>query len=609
MNLEEIEKLFSDLEPFDKLSAADTRVASENMDIEYFKVNEILSSPEKKPEYLYIIIKGIVQESDDADETIKLYHENDFFDPRSLIEKRSKNIFKVTEELIAYTLPRNIFLDIVYKNEEIENFFFKSIADKLNEKSNHDQAKDLANFMVSKVSEAYIKKPLIVEHTESILGAVRKMYQEKKQNLLVNKDGEYGIVTDTDFRYKVILNELPYNTPVDEITTYGLITIRSDDFLTNAQLLMTKNKVKRIIVKDDGEIIGILDQISLISFLSSHTYAVSNEIDNAKDINDLKEAGKKTIKVIKTLFEKGVKVAYISKLISEFNEKIFKRIFELTATEKIRENTALLVMGSEGRGEQIMKTDQDNALIVRDGVTIDKKELEDFSNNFTDILLELGYPRCSGNIMLSNPYWRKSSSEYRYEIRTWVDKPSEEGMMNFAIFYDAKCVAGNEKLLRNLKLEIKHLTTDRISFFANFARPSLSFETPIGFFTSFKVEKDHENQLDIKKGGIFAIVHGIRTIALQEDIKETNTTERISEIQNLGIIDKQFASELTEAFNYLSTLRLKSALEKYDNGGTSDNYIDPATLNKIDKDLLRDSFVIVNNFKKFLTYRYKLNMV
>ncbi len=610
MNIEEIDKLFKEIEPFNKLSELDRRTFAQSMDIEYYNKGEILSSSEKEPHYLYIIIKGIVRETDPEQETIKLYNEHDYFDPISLIENRSKNTFTVEQETICYTLPRETFLEITYKNEEIENYFFRSIAEKLGEKSNDNQTKELANFMVARVSEAYLQKPLIVASDETIYDVVKKMKEGKYGSVLVKDGDDYGIITDSDFKFKVILNRLSYESPVKEITTFGLITVQDDDFLFNAQLMMTKKSIKRVIVKNKTKnIVGILDQISLISFFASHTYAVSNEIENAQTIEDLKEAGKKTIRVIKTLYAKGVKVRYISKLISEFNEKIFSKIFAMTAPSVLQENCALIIMGSEGRGEQIMKTDQDNALIIKDNADIAPEILEDFTNSFSLILKELGYPECAGNIMVTNPYWRKPLLEYKKEIRNWIDKPSEEGMLNFAIFYDAKCVAGEESLLDEIKETIYKETNNNLTFFSHFAYPSLMFETPLSIFSNFKVEKDHQNELDIKKGGIFAIVQGIRTIALENRIKETNTVERIKAINNLEIIDREFASELIEAFNYLGTLRLKSSLEKIEKNQLSDNYINPSSLNQIDKDLLKDSFIIVNKFKKFLTYRYKLNMV
>jgi CBS domain-containing protein len=135
----------------------------------------------------------------------------------------------------------------------------------------------------------------------------------------------------------------------------------------------------------------------------------------------------------------------------------------------------------------------------------------------------------------------------------------------------------------------------------------LAFDTPLSLFSGFLLEKNRNNKLDLKKGGIFALVHGIRTLALQYEIKETNTIQRIKELNNKGIFDKTFATELIECFDTLSTLRLKAMLEARDLSEA--NYINPAKLEKIQVDLLKDSFKIINKFKKFMSFHFHLNMV
>lgn len=212
--------------------------------------------------------------------------------------------------------------------------------------------------------------------------------------------------------------------------------------------------------------------------------------------------------------------------------------------------------------------------------------------------------------MVSNPYWCKSLSDFKEEIYQWISEPSENAMMNLAIFYDACSVAGDTDLLREAKGYLFEKLQDNKAFFTNFAKPTLSFETPLGFFANFIVEKSHhKNQLDLKKGGIFPLVQGVRSLALEHRLTMTNTIERIKTLQQLDVFEKQFSVELIEALAFLSTLRLQTGLHKLEHNEELDNYIAPNQLNKLERDLLRDSFKIVNEFKKFVTYHFKLNMV
>ncbi len=272
--------------------------------------------------------------------------------------------------------------------------------------------------------------------------------------------------------------------------------------------------------------------------------------------------------------------------------------------EDLAKKACLVVMGSEGRKEQMLKTDQDNALIIKDGVEVDKYKT--YMQEFTKTLIDFGFPRCEGNIMVSNEYWRKDISSYKSEINRWLEAPSGDDYMHLAIFFDSISVAGNNDLLEELKEMIFERIKDRSVFMANFAKASLLFETPIGMFTNL-ISKD--NLLDVKKGGIFPIVQGIRSLALENGIHETNTNSRMRELKKQKIIEASFCDALEEAFDTLLNLRLQERLRYFEHKNNPDNRIDIQNLNQLELELLKDSFKIVNKFKDFLTHHFKLNMV
>ncbi|MGB3750967.1 MAG: putative nucleotidyltransferase substrate binding domain-containing protein, partial [Arcobacteraceae bacterium] len=214
------------------------------------------------------------------------------------------------------------------------------------------------------------------------------------------------------------------------------------------------------------------------------------------------------------------------------------------------------------------------------------------------------------NIMVSNPYWVRTKTEFKDQMFDWVTKPSEEGFMNLSIFYDAIAVTGNKTLLKEIKDYVFHVCQNTNTFYPFFAKPILSFETPLSMFSDFVVDKDkHKDELDLKKGGIFPIVHGTRSLSIEKQIDETSTFERLKELHKRGIIDKEFRNELMEAFNFFLSLRLKFRLEKIDRNESLDNYINPSKLSMLEKDLLKDSLKIVNRFKKFINFHFKLNVI
>ena len=613
MSILEQESFISSIHPFENLTQNELETFVENIDVVYFKENEIVQKQDSEPTHLYFILKGLIQEKKE-NEVLSLYSKNEIFDSISLIENFSKNSFITAEETICYTLPREIFMKTLHENDKLKKYFFQSISEKLNNNINSENNKEMANIMIAKIKDAKIHKAVIIDTEKTIFEAASIIKKEKIPTILLRDEaGEMYIVTDSDFRQKVILNRMDFDDKVVKIASKGLIYVDEDDFLFNAQLIMAKHGLKRVIVRNDKkEIVGILDQISLSSFFATNTFSVSNQIVKAETVEELKEASLSFIKIIKSLNAKGVKIEFISKLVNQLNKKLLDKLYIILAPEELQGKSCLVVMGSEGRGEQILKTDQDNAIIMDDDCIISDEKLKEFTNKFTETLVDFGFPRCEGNIMVSNPYWCRKESNFKDLIYEWITQPSPDNFMNLAIFYDAVCVSGNRELVLRLKEYIFKIASNSQQFNAHFAKIITSFNVPLGFFDGFVLDsKDnkHKNELNIKKGGIFIIVQGVRSLSLEYKLYNTSTAKRIKKLNELGVIENELATEITMAFNFLTNINLKSNLEKLDKNEKVDNYINPSNLNTMEKDLLKESFKIVNKFKKKLEFHFKLNYV
>ena len=611
--MQEQKKFISNIHPFNNLNTFELDDLVEDLDIVYFKANSIVQAQDSNPEFLYFVLKGLIQEIND-DEVLSVYSKGEIFDSVSLIKNHSKNSFVAIEESICYALKKERFMQILSSNQQLENYFFQSISDKLNNNILNEKNKDMANIMIAKVKDAKVHKAVIVDTNKTIYEAAKIIKQEKIPTLLLkDEDGEMYIVTDSDFRQKVILNRMDYDDLVVKIASKGLIYINEDDFLFNAQLQMAKHGLKRVVVKNDyDEIVGILDQISLSSFFATNTFAVSNQIINAETLEELKEASHSFIKIIKSLNAKGVKIEFISKLINQLNKKLLDKLYKILAPKELIGKSCLVVMGSEGRAEQILRTDQDNALIISDDCSISEEKLREFTHLFTETLVDFGFPRCEGNIMVSNPYWCRKQSDFKELIYEWVNSPSGDNFMNIAIFYDALCVSGDIEIIKELKNYLFKISSNSQSFYTNFARVINSFDVPLGFFDGFvfnSKDEKHKDEIDIKRGGIFIIVQGIRSLSIQNRVLNTNTIKRINSLKELKVLDDESAKELIMAFNILNSLKLKASLEKLDKKEKIDNFVNPNRLTIMEKDLLKESFKIVNKLKKRLENHFKLNYV
>jgi len=603
VSIQDQRKLIESIHPFELLSSTTMDNLMSKIDIAYYPNGTLLISPTISSIAFYIIIKGSVTEYID-DEVHNVYSAGDSFDADALIYAKTTAKFVVDEDLICYEIKKEDFLDLM-QDKKVQSYFLQDFITRHQQLKEYDQQSDLSPFLISKVSDIFLHVACVVDADESIYGALKKQQELRAKVIIVKEVEGYSIVTDTNLRQRVLLGENDISKKIGSIASKGLITIDVNDFLFNALLLMTHNAIKRVVVLENEKIVGVLEQLDLLSYFASHSHLVAVQIDKASTLSDLKLLDQDFKNLIITLRAKGVKVRYITKLIATLNFKVYKKVFEMCVEEELRDKCALIVMGSEGREDQTLRSDQDNALIIQNG--IDTELFKAPMMKLNSHLLELGFPKCNGDVMVSNEFWRRNTSSYKELIEKWTYDMSDESVQNLSIFLDAKCVAGDCTLLDELVTFLHSSFHSRDDVLAHIAKAVLNFDTPLSLFSGFVLEKEYNNRLDLKKGGIFALVHGVRTLCLQYEIKATNTIERIKELNNIGVIDKTFATELIESFDTLSSIRLKAMLE----AKTIDeaNYINPRNLEKNQRDLLKDSFKIINKFKKFMSFHFHLNMV
>lgn len=605
MSIQDQESFLSNIHPFEVLSPSQMAMCIQHMDIAYYPKDTILISPEKIPEHFFIIIKGSVYEYSNENIVVMDYQHEDSFDSNSLIYGKCDHTFKVNEELICYEIEKKTFLSLIEKNQEFKDFFLKDLVNKIQSLKDKEYTSQLSSFMIAKVGDTLIHEACMVDENTKLIDAIEKSMQFKTSTIIVKKsDGGYGIITDSLLKVKVLLQGRDLTIPVRDIAIFPLLTIQKDDYLFEALTILIKRNIKRIgVTNNNGEMIGILEQIDILSHFANHTYVIESKIKNANKVEDLKIASNEFLNIIKSLQAKGVKIYHISNLIGQLNTKVYQKLYSLVLPEELQKNACLIVMGSEGRNEQIIKTDQDNALVIKNG--IDVEQYRPYMQQLTNHLVDLDYPPCEGNIMVSNPYWCKTADEYKTDITKWINSPDMKSYLDLAIFIDAFAVAGDKELLINLKEYLYNKIQSKDIFMAYFAKSTLAFDTPTTF-SSFMAKDD---LINIKKAAIFPIVQGIRSLALKEKIKETTTIKRIKILEARNILEKTKAAELIEAFEIASTLRLKNQLDCIQDGVALTNEINTNDLGKIERDLLKESFKIVVEFKKFINYIFKLDKI
>ncbi|CAO3413044.1 putative nucleotidyltransferase substrate binding domain-containing protein [Azospirillum argentinense] len=594
--------------PFDRLTPEQRQRLAAALDLGVYARDGVILSRDEPADCLFVVRQGLVHERRGG-EVVAVYGAHDSFDLQALFSDGQARSFVAAEDTLCDLVPRPILLELAHENAAFGAVIQQEFADRLSALANERSSRETAALTMARIREAYLRPPVFVEAGASLRDAAAAMKRDQASSVLVRdgdpkKGGRVGILTGTDLRDLVVLEGRPVDSPVGPLARYELLALDRDDLLFNALILMTKHSVRRLVITEQGAVIGLLEQTDLLAVLSNHSQVVALKVDRAGTPEDLGRASQDIVGLIRTLHGTGVKVSFIADLVTELNRKIFRRLFELLAPPDLLANSCLIVMGSEGRGEQLLKTDQDNGLILRDGY--DCPSLSQVTGAFTRHLVEFGYPPCPGRIMVSNPDWTRPLALYKDSLFHWIHRPDEAAQMNLAIFYDAAAVAGDAALLAEAKGYLLGRLQDNQMFFTAFARPALAFDTPSGLFGGL-FERRRSEAVDIKKAGIFPIVHGVRALALEKHMAETNTTERIWALADQGVLDRGMAGELADAFTFLSTLRLKAGLDGSVSGTQTDNLVRTESLGKLDRDQFKDCLALVKKFKELLAYHFHLN--
>ena len=596
--------------PFSLLTEAEERKLRSNLDIGYYQAGEMVLAAGDESEGVYVIFKGRVAESEPGEGSDSIQHvymhyqSEDYFGGWSALHGKAIHNFVAEEETILHILPTATLLDLMGLNPDFADYFQQNLSAKTQIAAQQGDGQDMAEFMLATIKDAVVRQSLIVEQGTSIYEATRLMREEKSDCILARKGGRVGMVTGTDILNATILGDRTKEDDVADIASYRLITAQPDDYLFNALVTMTQQQIERVVVMEGETLYGVVELTDVLSYFSSHSHVIGLRLERASTIEDLREAASGITTLIKALISTGVKIRFTMDLLAAMNGRIISKLFDLVVPTDMQPHVCLIVMGSEGRGEQIMKTDQDNAIIFRNGLIWE--QMHDVMQTFSETLISFGFPPCPGNIMVSNPEWVNSVDQWTKRLQDWSMSNDGEDQMRLAIAVDAKPVAGNValfKVARNWFL--RHMKNNDL-FFSHFAKASIEFDTPLTFFGNLK----DKGELDIKKGGIFPIVHGIRTLALEHRILKTNTFERIEALNEIGVLNERDAKDLCEALGLFVNIRLRQQIRRADD---SDEGLDPTPniielqqLNKMDRDLLRDALHVVKGFKKTLTTRYHL---
>jgi CBS domain-containing protein len=589
--------------PFDLLPETARAQLRAQVDLHYLARGDRLLEAGQASEHVYVILKGRVQAIQGGlgpEQHFADYGPGDVLGALAVIMGRARYSYVALEDTLCHVIAAARFKALIEAHPRFAAWFHAGLSAKRKLFAEQQAPEELGRLMLTRAGEAQLAPALFVDPATSLAEAVRLMRSRHVTCLLVGDRADPAIVTRTDVLYALALDAVGPDALIGPLAHRPLIAVEAHAVLFQALVRMTRFRVERVIVRDEGKILGTLGLTEVLSYYSSHSHLIGMRLERAESIEEIADAARGLTELVATLHAQGAKMSYLMELVSALNSRLMGKVFEQLVPTELRSKVCLLVLGSEGRSEQLLKTDQDNALILADD--LDWPEAETVCEQFSAALALLGYPPCPGKVMVNQSKWRLRQHEWHQRLLRAADDYDPNAMLELAITVDARPIAGNADLFDPVAQQILALGRND-GLMRHFAAPALNFHTPLTLFGKVKAG---EHGLDIKKGGIFPIVQGLRALALKAGIAETNSFRRADLLVEAGVLHRSDARDVQQALSVFMRLRLSDQLRRLREGQDIDNHIDVRALRTLDRELLRDALRIVNQFKDSLSERFKL---
>jgi CBS domain-containing protein len=594
----------------------------------YPKDTVILKQDAPPSDSLRIIKKGGVKVSmvsENGDEVVIDYRsEGDTFGFLSIVGKdRVRSNVTAVDDTICYLLGKEMLLKLLDSNLSFTEYFLKSHITKYIDRT-YREMQDKSLFyggsdrllFTTQVGDMSIKGVVSTREDTSIREAARIMSENRVSSLVIMDRNNLpsGMVTDRDLREKVVSRGRDVQEPVKNIMTTSLIRVDARDYCFEVVLRMIKYNIHHILVIKDGMLTGVITNHDLMMLQGTSPLSLTKDIESQQTIEGLIPVSKKVNGIIGLLLKEGAKASNITKVITEINDRIVRKVLEFSERKHGKPPVPYcwIGFGSEGRREQTFKTDQDNAIIYADPPSdteaeAAKKYFSAFAAYVRDGLLQCGFPPCPANYMASNPQWCQPLNVWKRYFSNWISTPTSDAVMNSLAFFDFRPMYGELALAETLRDDLNAMLRDQKVFLGYLASMAIKNTPPIGFFKSFVVEKggEHKNELNLKVKGLAPLVDIVRLFALEKGIRETSTLERLGALRSRHTIVEEYADDFEYAFEFIMLLRIHNQYAQISSGQAPDNFINPNKLSNLEKRSIKEAFQVISKVQDLVIERYK----
>jgi CBS domain-containing protein len=612
--------------PFDAMREADLAHLAAGLKLRYFPGEAVILSPESgRITSLFIIQRGAVQ----ADEPLQVslhamaatLTDGECFPIGALIAGRATALrYHALKDTFCYVLDETRFKEVMERSPEFQAYCTHRLDALLAASTRGTRAAYSGRAadeltMVSPLRNALRHAPVTLPESASVRQVLELMKSRRIGSIVLTRDDgrASGIFTQTDVLNRVALAGKPLDRPVSEVMTRDPARLPAASALSEAAKLMARSGFRHLLVVDGDQLLGVISERDLFGLQRLSMQGLRKDIGSAESVDALAFAAREVRELGTAMLAQGVAAEQLTQFVSALNDAVTGRAIELALQDHDVADTGFCWMGlgAEGRNEQTLATDQDNAIVFPDREGRDreatKARLLAFADQVNRTLDACGFPLCKGNIMARNPAWCLSLAQWLDRFDDWIRNSDPEALLNASIFFDFRALHGDTALVDRLREFLLAAVKDRPVFLRQMAANAVQTRPPLGLFGDIVVDAGEGGTIDLKKQASRTFVDAARILSLAAGVGAVSTAERLRLTgPKIRMSDEDVATAI-DAFQFVQMLRLRSqdSLERGD-GSSEPNRIDPGTLNSLDRRILREALRQARKLQNRVALDYRL---
>lgn len=618
VELVEVRDFLARCAPFDELPGAVLDRLPAKLTQRYRRRGSVIIGVGETNDTLHIIRSGAVEICDPEGTLLDTRDEGDCFGYSTLAQRGpSRYRMDAVADTLLLEMSREVFDEVAATHPGIRNFFGQR-SDRVREDlASARVAASGGDVLGTPVGELLTRDAVTTGPDTSIRDAARIMTERRVSAMLVVEDGVVtGIFTDRDLRSKVVAVDADPDGPVSTIMTPDPVSVDVHTRAFDATLLQIDRGVHHLPVCEDGVPVGVVTTGDLLRMTQADPVYLAARISRAPDAGTVAELAERLPALVGEFIRRGTSPQDIGRVVTATADAATRRLLVLAEGELGSPPVPYcwVGLGSQARGELGMASDQDNALVLADsaasvpGADAYFAELADRVCHGLD---RAGFPLCPGEVMASNPAWRRTTSAWIRQVADWVGAPEPDAMLHAQVFFDIRAVHGDPTLLSPIRRDMVERAQGSPRFLAHLARIACEWQPPLGFFRGLVVARrgEYRNTLEIKAGGIAPVVQIARLHALAAGSDEVATLDRIDAAAVSGVLTRSDAENVAEAFRFLRGLAFRHHARQIAEGREQDNNVDPSTLSTKDRHRLRAAFRIIAAAQDALALKYRVGQM